>query len=1188
MFLKQLEVAGFKSFADRVSIEFIDGITAVVGPNGSGKSNITDAIRWVLGEQSAKSLRGGKMEDVIFAGSDSRKPVNVAEVTLTLNNEAHTLPIDFHEVNITRRVYRSGDSEYFINKRACRLKDIVDLFMDSGLGKEAFSIIGQGKVEEILNSKPEDRRAIFEEAAGVLKYKTRKKRAERKLDETQENLLRVQDILHELEGQLEPLRMQASIARDYIDKKEEMTNYDIAVLVYEIEELHEAWEKVKADYQQHETEAANLASVLQRKEAETEKLRRQIHAMDESVNDLQAALLTVSEELEKLEGRRQVLEERKKHANQNKDQLADNLSETKERMRLLSEQAKARREKLAADQAEKEKWEEQLAVKQKELASLSGNLEDAIESLKADYIEMLNAQASAKNEKQYVQQQLEQIVSKRARLESANQKQVAERQEAEARGQALKQALELEQKRLADHAAALKQELEMLEKMKSNYASQESRLYKAYQLLQDAKSRKGMLESLEEDYSGFFQGVKEILKARGQALQGIEGAVAEVIEVPKEYESAIEIALGSSMQHVIVSDEQAARQAIQYLKKHKFGRATFLPLTSMKGKVFPASLYASLKNERNFIGIASELIRFPDKYSPAITQLLGQTVVASDLEGAGALAKLLNYRYRIVTLEGDVVNPGGSMTGGAMKQKGHSFISRKNELESLRDKLAVMEAKTETAEREVRKLKENIAMKEALVQKLRGEAEEIREKEQECKSSWLEWQFAFQSVNNQLAIYDAEKNEFAEEKLRLEKRLTELNDRLQRSRKEIEAADAEIKQLTEKKTKESSIREELVQSVSELKSRLAVKKEQLASGNERLQQVLGELKEAEKRYQQWTEDFHWLQSEMSASGKGEEELEEAIRTKRKDKEETAKQITERRKERTEKLNLLEENEKELKEVKRLHKAMTEAIQEEEIKMNRLDVELENRLEQLRKEYMLSYEAAKANYPLSSSIEEARKKLRLIKLSIEELGNVNLGAIEEYERVSDRYAFLEEQRADLQEAKDTLFQVIEEMDEEMTRRFQETFEAIRAEFLPVFQALFGGGRAELTLTDSEDLLNTGVDIVAQPPGKKLQNLSLLSGGERALTAIALLFAILKVRPVPFCILDEVEAALDEANIVRFSQYLKQFSQDTQFIVITHRKGTMEQADVLYGVTMQESGVSALVSVKIDERKAEAPV
>ncbi|MBM7647161.1 chromosome segregation protein [Bacillus ectoiniformans] len=1178
-----MDIVGFKSFAERVSVEFVDGVTAVVGPNGSGKSNITDGIRWVLGEQSAKSLRGGKMEDIIFAGSDSRKQLNFAEVTLTLNNENQVLPIEYNEVNVTRRVYRSGESEFYINKQSCRLKDIVELFMDSGLGREAFSIIGQGKVEEILNSKPDDRRAIFEEAAGVLKYKTRKRKAEQKLSETQENLNRVQDILFELEGQIEPLKIQASIAKDFLEKKEELMELDIACIVYDIEQLHSEWEQLKADLSRHQGEEIGLSAGVQAKEALGAELRDQISAIDESVNELQSVLLAASEELEKLEGRKQVLKERKKNATQNEEQLAKSLDEEKHKIERLTEQFRKLKDKAASDQAEADRLSVALKEKQSEMKSLSENVEEKIESLKADYIEGLNKQAAAKNELQHIKQQLEQLARRKERLDTENAKYVNERQQIESEKAHIEELLAKAQSDLARHVEQFRDSEQTIDVLKNKYAKQESNLYQAYQILQEAKSRKEMLETLEEDYSGFFQGVKEILKARNTKLTGIEGAVAELIDVPKMYETALEIALGSSMQHIVTSDESAARGAISFLKQHRFGRATFLPLTAMRGKVFPSALLSQLQNDSRFVGIASDLIQYDSRFEQAITNLIGHVVIAKDLTGANGLAKTLGYRYRIVTLDGDVVNPGGSMTGGALKQKTSSLLSRKNELEALKTKLKAMEEKTSAVEREVKKLKESIVEKEAEVNDLRTRGEALRHKEQEWKNELLESQFSFKTMNDRLALYDADKQEFAEESARLNSRMTDAQQQIADSEKAIEQLDKEIKVLTEKKQKEQVLKETLVSVISDLKSKLAVKIEQVTSGQLLVDQVESDLNESKKKFDNWQDNLKWLKSEMHNSDQGEEELDAAAARKLVDKQETAKLISLRREERMEKQKQLEDVDIELKEAKRLHKAMSEAIQDEEVKVNRLDVELENRLEQLRQEYTLSFEAAKEKYPLSAPIEDVRNQVKLIKLAIDELGQVNLGAIEEYDRVFERYTFLHSQRTDLQEAKDTLSQVIKEMDEEMAKRFKDTFQAIRTEFLPVFKALFGGGRAELKLTDPADILNTGVDIVAQPPGKKLQNLGLLSGGERALTAIALLFAILKVRPVPFCVLDEVEAALDEANVHRFSQYLKQFSADTQFIVITHRKGTMEEADVLYGVTMQESGVSKLVSVRMEETK-----
>ncbi|EIJ81529.1 hypothetical protein PB1_01250 [Bacillus methanolicus PB1] len=1181
MFLKRLDVVGFKSFAERTAVDFVPGVTAVVGPNGSGKSNITDAIRWVLGEQSAKSLRGAKMEDIIFAGSDSRKPLNFAEVTLTLDNEDQFLPIEYNEVSITRRVYRSGESEFYINKQACRLKDIIDLFMDTGLGREAFSIISQGKVEEILNSKAEDRRAIFEEAAGVLKYKSRKKKAEAKLMETQENLNRVNDIIHELESRVEPLKIQASIAKEYLEKKEELEKIEIALTVHEIEDLHAQWEKLSKQLEQHQKDERKHSSDIQAKEAKIEELRDHISAIDESISNLQTVLLHASEELEKLEGRKEVLKERKKNASQNKEQLEKNIEELTLKIKNLKKQ-KREQESAAVELANDTKQlEQKLFEKQQHLKSLTENIDEKIESLKSDYIELLNEQASAKNELRYIEQQLEQLNARNTRLDNENVKFLDERRKIEEKKREVLSFLNDAKKKLENHVRFYMEEQKKLEALKNNYQKQEKTLYQAYQYLQQAKSRKDMLEEMEEDYTGFFQGVKEVLKARQSKLQGIEGAVAELIRVPKEYEVAIETALGGAMQHIVVDSEQSGRAAIQFLKKNSFGRATFLPLNVIKGKQLSSAQTKSIEKHPSFVGVAANLVQFDRKYTNIILYLLGNVVVTKDLISANELAKLLEYRYRIVTLEGDIVNPGGSMTGGALKQKTTSLLSRKGELKELKEKLTDMELKTEKLESHVKRLKEDIQQLEKKAEDMRKTGEALRFKEQSFKVELREVELAEKNINERLALYDMDKVQFKEEMEKLLSRKKELSIKLDSHDSSISELDKEISVLTERKNQDIVSKEAISTEIADLKAVIAAKKQELRHKNEKIERIDGDLRETEQKLVTFQEDLELLSTEMTDSSTGELQLEEAAKHKLQDKNETIKLISSRREERMKLQALLEEAEIEAKELKSQHRGLVVVLKDEEIKLNRIDVELENRLVHLREEYLLSFDGAKQQYPLTMPLEEARKKVKLIKLAIEELGTVNLGAIEEYERVSERYEFLSEQKRDLQIAKDTLFQVIDEMDEEMKKRFEQTFNGIRAHFESVFRTLFGGGRADLKLTDPDDLLNTGIEIVAQPPGKKLQNLGLLSGGERALTAIALLFSILKVRPVPFCILDEVEAALDEANVSRFSQYLKRYSSETQFIVITHRKGTMEEADVLYGVTMQESGVSKLVSVRLAE-------
>jgi len=1181
MFLKRLDCLGFKSFADRISVDFVPGVTAVVGPNGSGKSNIIDAIRWVLGEQSAKSLRGGKMEDVIFAGSDTRNAVNFAEVTLTLENEDHFLPLDFHEVSITRRVYRSGDSEYLINKQTCRLKDIVDLFMDSGLGREAFSIISQGKVEEILNSKAEERRAIFEEAAGVLKYKTRKKKAETKLVETQENLNRVNDILSELEGQVEPLKIQSSIAQDYLAQKENLEQIEVALMVYDIEEAHQKYQEVTARLEKYKAEELKLSSLLQSKEAKMEETKNHISALDESIDDLQAVLLLVSEELEKLEGKKEVLKERKKNATQNREQLEKNKLELTTRLDALAQEKSKQQQFVKNLQKEAAQIEEKLEKNEQNLQLYSENLEEKLERLKSDYFELLSEQAAAKNESNYVSQQLQAQLRRTTELEADNEKYIRGRQAIVERKREIQAALadlscELEKvdgffKEKAASVGQTKMKLEKIEKS----------MYQSYQFIQQAKSRKDMLEELEDDYAGFFQGVKEVLKARGKSLMGIHGAVAELMQVPKKYSVSMEIALGGSMQHIVVETEANGREAINFLKKNGYGRATFLPMNVIRGKLLADAQRRLIEKHPAYVGIAAELISYDSKYKEIMGNLLGNVVITKDLKGANEMAKLLQYRSRFVTLDGEIVNPGGSMTGGAIKQKSASILTRKGELEELKQKIFEMEKTSLKLEDQLRNGKDLLVAEEGSLEKLRLHGEDLRFQMQARKDDLKEVEFEERTMNEKLTQYDRNKTDFQQEKETLEARQKELLQLVEEHKQKIAALEEEIAQLTEQKNKQSVSKDAVAKEIGELRVLDAAKKEQLAHAEEKLAALTAEWNENQHKWSSVAEDLKLLSSEMTSSHSGEEYLETAAQQKAAEKTETIQLISSRREERFQLQTVLEDLEMETKENRRIHRGMVQALKDEEIRLNRIDVELDTRLTHLREEYMLTYEGAKAEYPLNIEVEEARKKVKLIKLAIEELGTVNLGAIEEYERISERHDFLLEQKTDLENAKDTLYQVIDEMDDEMKKRFKETFDGIRTHFEPVFQSLFGGGRADLRLTNPEDLLHTGVEIVAQPPGKKLQNLGLLSGGERALTAIALLFSILKTRPVPFCILDEVEAALDEANVFRFSSYLKSYSSETQFIVITHRKGTMEEADVLYGVTMQESGVSKLVSVRISE-------
>ncbi len=1180
MFLKRLEAIGFKSFADRISIDFVPGMTAIVGPNGSGKSNITDAIRWVLGEQSAKSLRGAKMEDVIFSGSESRKPLNVAEVTLTLDNSDQFLSLEYEEVSVTRRVYRSGDSEFFINKQPCRLKDIVDLFMDSGVGREAFSIISQGKVEEILSSKPEDRRMIFEDAAGVLKYKMRKKKAEHKLSETEDHLQRVQDILHELNQQLEPLKQQASIAKEYIEKKEQLQTYEVGLIVYEIEQLHEKWEALKEQLALHQQNEMDLATTLQKEEAHIAKLRHELTALDESIDGLQQVLLLVSEELEKMEGKKQLLKERKNNAHKQQNQIEQTMAQLAERERVLEATIAEKKKLLQQLQTNVQALQAELKEKNNVLSAYGPKAEAEIERLKSEYIDLVHEQATLKNERTHTEAQLQKNEEKQRQLIAANDEHIQAYEQIVQQWEQKQQLVHKLQQRIAEQEEAMKAKEQQLTAQKEQYRKKEATLYEAYQYVQKMKSKKEMLEAMQQEYAGFFQGVKEVLKAKDR-LPGIHGAVVELMTVPSELETAIEVALGGAAQHIVVENEQSAREAIQFLKRQAYGRATFLPLNVIQGKSLPPSVRADMMKHPAYVGVASELITYEATYAQVMTNILGTVIITRDLKGANELARQLQYRYRFVTLDGDVVNPGGAMTGGTVNKQTSSLLSRTRELEEVTASFREMERKTIELEQRIQREKEAIAQAEQQREHLYAELEANRMALQEEKSAWTELDLRKKHMDERLAVYRYERQTLEEEKQQLTARLHDVIQQLDKLEKKIAHIDEQVQRWTEKKQLEQQSKEQMQEQLTALKVALAEKQEHVRNEEQHVRRLVEEWEETKRTRAKMEEERHQLIHHMNEQTEDEQQLERICQEKTKQKEETIQLIASRREQRLQYQTKLEQLEKEIKELKRQHKQLTDTLKDEEVKLARFDMELDHLLNRLREEYKLSFEAAKEAFPLHIPAQEARKKVKLIQLAIDELGTVNLGAIEEYERVFERHRFLTEQKEDLQRAKDTLYQVIDEMDDEMKRRFAATFEHIRAQFGRVFVELFGGGKADLKLTDPNDLLHTGVDIVAQPPGKKLQHLSLLSGGERALTAIALLFAILNVRPVPFCVLDEVEAALDEANVQRYAKYLKKFSNETQFIVITHRKGTMEEADVLYGVTMQQSGVSKLVSVRLEE-------
>lgn len=1187
MFLKRIELAGFKSFADKTEMEFVRGITAVVGPNGSGKSNISDGIRWVLGEQSAKSLRGGKMEDIIFAGSDARKAVNYGEVSLTLDNEDQALPLDFGEVTVTRRVHRSGDSEYFINRQSCRLRDITELFMDTGIGKEAYSIIGQGRIEEILSTRSEDRRGIFEEASGIVKYKSRKKDAVRKLDETEQNLLRIHDLVSELEDQIGPLKEQSEKAIHFKELRGELKSKEISMYVHQIEQIHTSWSDATSKLALLQQEQLQLSTVVSRHDAMLESDRNELRQLEEQVEQLQRDLLQYSEATEKSEGYGELLKERTRNLEANREQLILSLSTSESRHSERRSELDQLNEKLSALNVELDELRARLSDEEAKLIGVTGGIsQEQEESLKGGLLELMNQMAQARNEIRYTDQQKEALERRVTRVSDESGKWEAQKAQLEQRKKGLEAAVQKLGQEISSLRSGYIQGSEKYQALQKLLEENQGTVRKWEQKREAQISRRDTMKEMQDDFDGFMLGVKEVLKAaRKETLHGVHGAVAELIRVPEHLEQAMETALGASVQHIVMENESVSRQAISFLKQRQLGRATFLPMDVIRPRQIGAGERQIAEGAEGFVGIGADLVQYDDRYAGIVGSLLGNVVIARTLEDANRIAARCQYRYRVVTLEGDVVNAGGSMTGGSQFKKNANLLGRKRQLDQLDQDIVDTEQQIARLRQSAIDTKRQLEETQTRLDELRHGGDVKRGEEQQMAMELKQLEHELRHVLEQVAASGQEKKGFDQEIKELETsreealvKLAALEEEEKKTHQAIHAAEFA------RKANESA-KEQLQGELTNLKVREGKLDQERFSLEEQLRRLRGDYDTLGKDSRQNKTLLASIEADLLTNEQETVKQIENLNQYRLKKEEAAQQLEFKRAARSSLSKKLEVAENDTKEQRIQLKSVEELLRQTEIGVNRLDVELENVLKKLSDDYELSYELAKQRYPIPEDIEGTQSEVERLKRGISALGEVNLGAIEEYQRVHERYTFLDEQKSDLVEAKTTLYQVIREMDEEMSKRFKTTFDAIRREFGTVFSKLFGGGRADLVLLDPERLLETGIDIVAQPPGKKLQNLQLLSGGERALTAMALLFAILHVKPVPFCVLDEVEAALDEANVVRFAQYLREFSEQTQFIVVTHRKGTMEESDVLYGVTMEEGGVSKLVSVKLDNDEAE---
>jgi len=1037
MYLKKIEAIGFKSFASKTIINFDQGLTAIVGPNGSGKSNVSDAIRFVLGEQSVKSLRGGKMEDVIFAGTDDRKPLNLAEVTIVLDNEDRQLPLDFGEVSITRRVFRSGGGEYLINGEKVRLKDVTELIMDSGIGHDSLSMISQDHVKRVVEGKPEDRRLILEESAGILKYKNRKKEAVRKLDNTTENLQRVNDIIGELENQIEPLRKQAKEAREYLDVKEKLTDIEVRLLAHDIKVDNDQLKDLKKENEDLVVRQLELTKKLETDETQQAKLNEAHGSHTDKITDLQFELTNHAETMQKMHGEAGVIKERLANSKASR-------SEAERRKNELEEsRAKVQKEVLRAEHA----------------ASEAGRL-------------------------LYEKKQSDKDAYREAHI-APLEKQLRKAKQECHRAEIALQNLEVEAKEINDQAQ-----------------------HATYQL-SSAKNQLGFLLDAKEDFAGFTEGAKQVLRARksGQ-LTGIEGAVAELVTVPAEVETAMDVILGPISSQMVMKDDTSAKAAINYLKSNRHGRATFLPMNVMKSRRLAPGILSRAQQHSGFVALACDALTFDLKYQTIIENLVGNVVIAKDLDAANQMARAAGHRFRIVTLAGDVINPGGSMTGGAMARKNSSSVLKQNQAIERQKELMT-------------KLEESLLDLEVKKQRVEGQ------------------------LADQLEVVSAARSLVDTTQLAM----SEANEASLRSTYEQQIEVATLEGNVENQLNEVR---RLTADVSRLEDEISVVNDQLEQGEdvqENLQKTLLE-----------------LESTIENSDEHKETITTQIRGLRAEVVRLTEQI------KTLDLGM--------RESRRLASDANGQLNKLSGSIGKLETKLDLAIDKLEQQYEMTFDYACANFPLKVDVAGARSEVQSLSRRLSRFGSVNLGAIEEYDRVKERYDFLEAERTDLNLAMDNLQASIDEMDGEMVVKFKETFDLVRGHYIETFKQLFGGGEADLILSDPHDLLNTGVEIVARPPGTKLGTSNLLSGGQKALTSIAMLFAILKVRTIPYCILDEVEAALDESNVERYAKYLKQFSDQTQFIVITHRRGTMEESDVLYGVTMQEAGITTMVSVRME--------
>ena len=1173
MYLKEIEIQGFKSFADKTKVVFDQGVTAVVGPNGSGKSNITESLRWALGESSVKSLRGGKMPDVIFAGTESRKPLNYASVVVTLDNVDGFIKDAGQEIKVERHIYRSGDSEYRIDGKKVRLRDVHDLFLDTGLGRDSFSIISQGKVEEIFNSKPEERRAIFEEAAGVLKYKTRRKETESKLQQTQDNLDRLEDIIYELDNQIKPLAKQAENARKFLDLDGQRKAIYLDVLVAQIKEN-------KAELELTEEELTQVQELLTSYYQKREELEEENQSLKKKRQDLQAEMAKDQGSLMDLTSLISDLERKLALSKLESEQVALNQQEAQARLATLEDKRKALSKEKAEKEGNLEQLEESLAENNKELNRLEAELlafsddpDQMIELLRERFVALLQEEADVSNQLTRIENELEN--SRQLSQKQADQLEKLKEQLATAKEKASQQQAELEtakekvQKLLADYQASAKEQ----EEQKVSYQAQQSQLFDCLDSLKNKQARAQSLKNILRNHSNFYAGVKSVLQEKAR-LGGIIGAVSEHLTFDVHYQTALEIALGASSQHIIVEDENAATKAIDFLKRNRAGRATFLPLTTIKARTISSQNQDAIAASPGFLGMADELVSFDKRLEAIFKNLLATTAIFDTVEHARTAARQVRYQVRMVTLDGTELRTGGSYAGGANRQNNSIFI--KPELEQLQKEIAEEEADLRSEEASLKTLQDEMAVLAERLEAIKSQGEQARIQEQGLYLAYQQTNQQVEELETLWKLQEEELNRLSEGDWQADKE--KCQERLATIASEKQNLEAEIEEIKSNKNAIQERYQNLQEQVAQarlLKSELQGQKRYEVTDIERLSKELDNLdleqEEIQRLLQEKVDNLEKVDTDLLS-----QQVEEA----KTQKANLQQGLIRKQFELDDIEGQLDDIASHLDQARQQNEEWIRKQTRAEAKKEKVSERLRYLQAQLTDQYQISYTEALEKAHELEDLNLAEQEVKDLEKAIRSLGPVNLDAIEQYEEVHNRLDFLNSQRDDILSAKNLLLETITEMNDEVKERFKSTFEAIRESFKVTFRQMFGGGQADLILTEG-DLLTAGVEISVQPPGKKIQSLNLMSGGEKALSALALLFSIIRVKTIPFVILDEVEAALDEANVKRFGDYLNRFDKDSQFIVVTHRKGTMAAADSIYGVTMQESGVSKIVSVKLKD-------